>query len=80
VKLAGATSSVLNHLARLDTARSDRQRREIAIQVWARSTPSIASGLLPIAAWALYLSGNLSAAATLIAVSVLGAARWRRPA
>jgi ABC-type transport system involved in cytochrome bd biosynthesis fused ATPase/permease subunit len=34
------------------------------------------SGLLPIAAWALYLTGTLSAAATLIAVATLGAARW----
>ena len=76
VKLAGATKPVLAHLARLDTARSDRQRREISIQVWARSTPSLFSGLLPIAAWALYLSGTLSAAATLIAVATLGAARW----
>ncbi|MGX6605262.1 ATP-binding cassette domain-containing protein [Micromonosporaceae bacterium Da 78-11] len=76
VKLAGATGPVLDHLARLDTVRSDRQRREIAIQVWARSTPSIVSGLLPIAAWALYLGGHLSAAATLIAVATLGAARW----
>jgi ABC-type multidrug transport system fused ATPase/permease subunit len=76
VKLAGATEPVLAHLARLDWVRSDRQRREIAIQVWARSTPSIASGLLPIAAWALYLGGNLTAAATLIAVATLGAARW----
>ncbi|WP_250008515.1 ABC transporter ATP-binding protein [Actinoplanes sp. M2I2] len=76
VKLAGATTPVLDHLARLDAARSDLQRREIAIQVWARSTPSIASGLLPIAAWGLYLSGSLSAAATLIAVATLGAARW----
>jgi ATP-binding cassette subfamily B protein len=76
VKLAGATRSVLEHLARLDAARSDRQRREISIQVWARSTPSVVSGLLPIAAWAMYLAGNLSAAATLIAVATLGAARW----
>ncbi|OJF13923.1 ATP-binding cassette domain-containing protein [Couchioplanes caeruleus] len=76
VKLAGATVPVLEHLARLDTARSELQRREIAIQVWARSTPSVLSGLLPIAAWAMYLSGSLSAAATLIAVAVLGAARW----
>ncbi len=76
VKLAGATQPVLAHLARLDTIRSDRQRREIAIQVWARSTPSIASGLLPIAAWAMYLAGGLNAAATLIAVATLGAARW----
>jgi ATP-binding cassette subfamily B protein len=76
VKLAGATTPVLAHLARLDGTRSDRQRREISIQVWARSTPSIVSGLLPIAAWALYLTGHLSAAATLIAVATLGAARW----
>jgi ABC-type multidrug transport system fused ATPase/permease subunit len=76
VKLAGATGPVLDHLARLDADRSDRQRREISIQVWARSTPSIVSGLLPIAAWALYLAGGLSAAATLIAVATLGAARW----
>lgn len=76
VKLAGATAPVLDHLAALDTERSDRQRREIAIQVWARSTPSVASGLLPIGAWALYLSGGLTSAATLVAVSVLGAARW----
>ena len=40
VKLAGATRPVLAHLARLDRDRSDRQRREISIQVWARSTPS----------------------------------------
>ncbi|HEY1487459.1 MAG TPA: ABC transporter ATP-binding protein [Micromonosporaceae bacterium] len=76
VKLAGATPSVLNHLARLDRDRSDRQRREISIQVWARSTPSILSGILPIGAWALFLDGRLSTAATLVAVSTLGAARW----
>jgi ATP-binding cassette subfamily B protein len=76
VKLAGATEPVLAHLARLDGTRSERQREEISIQVWARSTPSIVSGLLPIAAWALYLGGHLSAAATLIAVATLGAARW----
>jgi ATP-binding cassette subfamily B protein len=76
VKLAGATPAVLAHLARLDRARSDRQRREIVVQVWARSTPSMVSGLLPIAAWALYLSGGLSSGATLVAVSTLGAARW----
>jgi ATP-binding cassette subfamily B protein len=34
------------------------------------------AGLLPVGAWALYLSGGLSAGATLIAVSTLGAARW----
>jgi ABC-type multidrug transport system fused ATPase/permease subunit len=76
VKLAGATVPVLEHLASLDEVRSDRQRHEIAIQVWARSTPSIVSGLLPIAAWALYLGGHLTSAATLIAVATLGAARW----
>lgn len=76
VKLAGATAPVLAHLATLDTVRSERQRREIAMQVWARSTPSVASGLLPIGAWALYLAGGLSAGATLVAVSTLGAARW----
>jgi ATP-binding cassette subfamily B protein len=76
VKLAGATRPVLDHLARLDAVRSDRQRREISIQVWARSTPSIVSGLLPIVAWALYLNGQLTSAATLIAVGTLGAARW----
>jgi ATP-binding cassette, subfamily B, bacterial len=76
VKLAGATRPVLAHLASLDRARSDRQRQEIAVQVWARSTPAIASGLLPLAAWALYLSGELSAGATLVAVATLGSARW----
>ncbi|SCL21494.1 ABC-type multidrug transport system, ATPase and permease component [Micromonospora rhizosphaerae] len=76
VKLAGATRPVLDHLAALDTVRSERQRREIAMQVWARSTPSVVSGLLPIGAWALYLAGGLSAGATLVAVSTLGAARW----
>jgi ATP-binding cassette, subfamily B, bacterial len=76
VKLAGATRPVLTHLARLDTLRSDRLRREISVQVWARSTPSVTSGLLPIGAWALYLSGWLSPGATLVAVSTLGAARW----
>ncbi|HZD98816.1 MAG TPA: ABC transporter ATP-binding protein [Micromonosporaceae bacterium] len=76
VKLAGATRPVLAHLARLDRERSDRQRREISIQVWARSTPSILSGVLPIGAWGLFLDGRLSSAATLVAVSTLGAARW----
>ncbi|TDC40487.1 ABC transporter ATP-binding protein [Micromonospora sp. KC213] len=76
VKLAGATRPVLDHLARLDVVRSDRQRREITMQVWARSTPAMASGLLPIGAWALYLAGGLSAGGTLVAVSTLGAARW----
>jgi ABC-type multidrug transport system fused ATPase/permease subunit len=76
VKLAGATRPVLAHLSRLDVVRSDRQRREISVQVWARSTPAIVSGLLPVGAWALFLSGGLSAGATLVAVSTLGAARW----
>ncbi|WP_422738813.1 ATP-binding cassette domain-containing protein [Micromonospora sp. WMMD729] len=76
VKLAGATSAVLRHLADLDVLRSDRQRREIAVQVWSRSTPAVVSGLLPIGAWALYLGGELSAGAVLVAVSTLGAARW----
>ncbi|GAB3955886.1 hypothetical protein GCM10027614_66520 [Micromonospora vulcania] len=76
VKLAGASGAVLRHLADLDVLRSDRQRREISVQVWSRSTPSVASGLLPIGAWALYLSGELSAGAVLVAVSTLGAARW----
>jgi ATP-binding cassette subfamily B protein len=76
VKLASATGPVLAHLARLDTTRSARQRREVAVQVWARSTPSVMSGLLPIGAWALYLAGSLSPGATLVAVSVLGSARW----
>ena len=76
VKLAGATRPVLDHLARLDRDRSDRQRREIATQVLARSTPSVVSGLLPVGAWALYLAGGMSAGATLVAVATLGAARW----
>ncbi|MFG2039884.1 ATP-binding cassette domain-containing protein [Dactylosporangium sp. NPDC048998] len=76
VKLAGATVPVLAHLARLDRVRSERQRREISVQVWARSTPALASGLLPIGAWALLLSGRLSAGAALVAVSTLGSARW----
>jgi ATP-binding cassette subfamily B protein len=76
VKLAGATGPVLAHLAGLDGVRSDRQRREISVQVWARSTPSMVSGLLPVGAWALYLSGAMSPGATLVAVSTLGAARW----
>jgi ABC-type multidrug transport system fused ATPase/permease subunit len=76
VKLAGATKPVLEHLARLDRVRSERQRKEISIQVLARSTPSIVSGLLPIGAWALYLNGGISAGATLVAVSTLAAARW----
>ncbi len=76
MKLAGATRPVLAHLADLDRVRSERQRREIAVQVWARSTPSLTSGLLPIGAWALFLAGGLSAGATLVAVATLGAARW----
>jgi len=76
VKLAGATRPVLAHLAGLDGVRSERQRREISVQVWARSTPSMVSGLLPVAAWALYLAGALSPGATLVAVATLGAARW----
>ncbi|TBL38070.1 ABC transporter ATP-binding protein [Verrucosispora sp. SN26_14.1] len=76
VKLAGATRPVLTHLADLDTVRSDRQRREIAVQVWARSTPSMASGLLPIAVWALFLAGTINAGAALVSVATLGAARW----
>lgn len=76
VKLAGATGPVLAHLSTLDGTRSDRQRQEISAQVWARSTPAITAGLLPIAVWSLFLSGRLGAAATLVAVSTLGAARW----
>jgi ATP-binding cassette subfamily B protein len=76
IKLAAATEPVLAHLGRLDVVRSSRQRREIAVQVWARSTPSVLSGLLPVGAWALYLGGQLSAGAVLVAVSTLGAARW----
>ncbi|MEH1100332.1 ATP-binding cassette domain-containing protein [Micromonospora sp. CPCC 205561] len=76
VKLAGATRPVLAHLADLDVVRSDRQRREISVQVWSRSTPALVSGLLPIGAWALFLAGELSAGATLVAVATLAAARW----
>lgn len=76
VKLAGATRAVLAHLARLDATRSEKQRREISLQVLARSTPSIIAGLLPIGAWALYLGGRLTAGAVLVAVSTLGSARW----
>jgi len=67
---------VLAHLARLDRVRSDRQRREISVQVWSRSTPAMTSGLLPVLAWALYLAGHLSPGATLVAVATLGQARW----
>ncbi|QOC93038.1 ATP-binding cassette domain-containing protein [Micromonospora craniellae] len=76
VKLAGATRPVLTHLADLDEVRSERQRREIAVQVWARSAPSILSGLLPIGVWALFLTGALATGAALVAVSTLAAARW----
>jgi ABC-type multidrug transport system fused ATPase/permease subunit len=76
VKLSGGTRPVLDHLAALDRVRSDLQRREIAIQVVARSTPAILSGVLPIVAWALFLGGSLSAGATLAAVSALAASRW----
>jgi len=76
VKLAGATAPVLAHLAKLDTVRSARQRREISVNVFARSTPALAAGLLPIGVWALYLTGDLTAGATLVAVSTLGSARW----
>src|SRR5690606_23169992 len=73
---AGATTSELAHLSRLDDVRSDRLRREISVQVFARSTPAVLSGLLPLAAWGLYLSGGLSSGATLVAVGALGSARW----
>ncbi len=76
IKLAGASEPVLAHLARLDLVRSDKQRREISTQVLAKSTPSMISGLLPIAAWALYLGGGLSGGAALVTVATLGAARW----
>jgi ABC-type multidrug transport system fused ATPase/permease subunit len=76
VKLAAATEPVLAHLGRLDVVRSGWQRREVAVQVWARSTPSVLSGLLPVGAWVLYLGGHLSAGAVLVALSTLGAARW----
>jgi ABC-type multidrug transport system fused ATPase/permease subunit len=76
VKLAGATRGVLAHLNRLDRERSDRQRREIWAQVWARSTPSTASGLAPIGVWALYVAGSISSAAALVAVATLGSAYW----
>lgn len=76
VKLAGATEPVLAHLARLDRARSDRQRREISVQVWARSTPAVLSGLAPIAVWALYLGGSLTSGAALVAVTTLYSAQW----
>jgi ATP-binding cassette, subfamily B, bacterial len=76
VKLAGATEPVLAHLARLDTVRSNRQRKEIAAHVWARSTPALAAGLLPIGVWSMYLAGELTSGATLVAISTLASARW----
>jgi ATP-binding cassette subfamily B protein len=76
VKLAGATDPVLAHLGELETVRSARVRREIRLQVLARSTPAMAAGLLPIGVWSMYLNGGLSAGATLVAVSTLGAAHW----
>jgi ATP-binding cassette, subfamily B, bacterial len=76
VKLAGATDPVLAHLARLDTVRSARVRREIRLQVLARSTPALLAGLLPIGVWSMYLGGDLTAGAALVAISTLGAARW----
>lgn len=76
VKLAGASSSVLAHLARLDTERSSLQAREIRVQVWSRSTPALMAGLLPIGVWALYLADGLTAGAALVATSTLSSARW----
>lgn len=76
VKLSGAVPGVLAHLARLDRVRSDRQRREIAVQVWARSTPAMAAGLAPIGVWALYVQGSITPASALIAVATLGSANW----
>ncbi len=76
VKLAGASRPVLAHLARLDAVRNERERYEISVKISARSTPALASGLAPIGVWALFLAGALPAAATLVAVSTLGAARW----
>lgn len=76
VKLSGATEPVLAHLSGLDTIRSARVRREIRLQVLARSTPALAAGLLPIGVWHMYLGGDLTAGAALVAVSTLGSARW----
>ena len=76
VKLSGATDPVLEHLAGLETIRSARVRREIRLQVLARSTPALAAGLLPIGVWYMYLSGDLSAGAALVAVSTLRSAHW----
>ena len=77
VKLAGATRPVLAHLARLDAR---PQRPAAPGDLDAGAGPGrprrCVSGLLPIGAWALYLAGGLSAGATLVAVSTLGAARW----
>ncbi|MBT8228592.1 MAG: ABC transporter ATP-binding protein [Dactylosporangium sp.] len=76
VKLAGATRVVLDRLAALDRSRSDLLRREVSRSVWARSAPPMIGGLLPIAVWAMYLSGQLSAGAALVAVGSLAASRW----
>ncbi|MBK6870995.1 MAG: ABC transporter ATP-binding protein [Kineosporiaceae bacterium] len=76
VKLSGAVRGVLDHLARLDRVRSDRQRREIVVQVWARSTPSMVAGLAPIGIWALYVRGSIDATAALVAVATVGSAHW----
>lgn len=76
VKLAGAKDAVLARLAVLDAERSEYSRREIALTVWATAAPPVVSGLLPIAAWGLYLRGDLTKASTLITVATLGAAHW----
>jgi len=76
VKLSGATTGVLAHLARLDRERSDRQRREITVQVWARSTPAVAAGLAPVGVWALFVAGTITPAAALVAIATLGSAHW----
>lgn len=76
VKLAGATRPVLAHLERLERVRGERQRREITVNVWSRSTPAVVAGLFPVGVWALYLGGRLPGGAALVAVSTLGAARW----
>ncbi len=76
VKLAGATTGVLAHLAALDAERSLRLRREVSLQVVAQSAPGLAAGLGPIGVWVLYLSGTISSASALIAVSSLGGAAW----
>ena len=57
--------------------RSERQRQEIAIQVWARSTPSLASAACCRSGRGRCTSaGGLPSASVLIIVSTLGAARW----